>query len=72
MNRFALLPAIIGCWLIAQSVSADVPHLLNYQGRVAVSGTNFDGTGQFKFALVNGGSSTTAQATVSATVVFGF
>ena len=72
MNRFALLPAIIGCWLVARSVSADVPHLLNYQGRVAVGGTNFDGTGQFKFALVNGGSSTTAQATASANVVFGF
>ena len=33
---------------------AQVPGLLNYQGRVAVSGTNFTGTGQFKFALVAG------------------
>ena len=27
--------------------------MLNYQGRVGVGGAVFDGTGQFKFALVN-------------------
>lgn len=32
---------------------AAVPQLINYQGRVAVGGTAFDGTGRFKFALVN-------------------
>jgi hypothetical protein len=32
---------------------AQVPHLINYQGRVAVDGVNFDGSGQFKFALVD-------------------
>jgi hypothetical protein len=31
-----------------------VPHLINYQGRMVVNGVNFDGNGQFKFALVNG------------------
>ncbi len=36
-----------------------MPPLLNYQGRVAVSGVNFDGTGLFKFALVNATGSTT-------------
>jgi hypothetical protein len=30
-----------------------VPDLLNYQGRVLVSGVAFGGTGQFKFALVS-------------------
>ena len=30
-----------------------VPQLLNHQGRVAANGINFDGNGQFKFALVN-------------------
>ena len=34
--------------------NAQVPQIINYQGRVGVNGTNFDGTGQFKFALVNG------------------
>ncbi|MDA7525226.1 galactose oxidase [Verrucomicrobia bacterium] len=33
---------------------AETPGLLNFQGRVLVAGTVFDGTGQFKFALVNG------------------
>lgn len=36
----------------AQAI-AQVPHLLNYQGRVTVDNVNFHGEGQFKFALVN-------------------
>lgn len=39
------------------SVSADVPQLLNYQGRVVVDNVNFDGLAGFKFALVNGDAS---------------
>ena len=35
------------------SLHAQVPQVINYQGRVAVGGTNFTGTGLFKFALVN-------------------
>lgn len=31
---------------------AEVPNLINYQGKVLVGGTPFNGTGQFKFALV--------------------
>ena len=37
----------------ATALEAQVPQLINYQGRVAVGGVNFDGSGQFKFALVN-------------------
>lgn len=33
--------------------SAAVPSLLNHQGRIAVNNVNFEGTGLFKFALVN-------------------
>jgi hypothetical protein len=49
--------------LIASAIvtQAQVPQLINYQGRVAV-GTppvNFDGSGHFKFALVNANGSTT-------------
>src|SRR5437899_2972810 len=51
---------------------AQVPQLLNYQGRIAVNGTNFTGTGQFKFALVDGGTNLTRTATGTATVVYGF
>jgi N-acetylneuraminic acid mutarotase len=34
---------------------ADVPHLITYQGRLAVGGSAFEGTGQFKFALISPG-----------------
>jgi hypothetical protein len=47
------------CSLLSAAAQAAVPLLLNHQGRIAVSGTNFQGTGQFKFALVNANGSTT-------------
>ena len=42
--------------LTAMALHAQVPQILNYQGRVAVGipAVNFDGTGAFKFALVQG------------------
>ena len=40
-------------FLAATALHAQVPQLINYQGRVAVGGVNFDGSGQFKFALVD-------------------
>ena len=40
--------------LCAYTATAQVPHLLNYQGRITAAGVNLDGPGQFKFALVNG------------------
>ncbi|MBP6506106.1 MAG: hypothetical protein KA257_00955, partial [Opitutaceae bacterium] len=39
----------------ASAATAQVPQLLNYQGRVVVGSSNFNGTGQFKFSLVDGG-----------------
>ena len=46
--------AIVGfLCLVCATVHAQVPQLLSYQGRVVVSSTNFNGTGQFKFALMN-------------------
>src|SRR5687768_16812606 len=45
--------------LTATALRAQVPQLINYQGRVAVNGVNFDGSGQFKFALVNAAGTTT-------------
>lgn len=33
--------------------AGDAPGILNHQGRIAVNGVNFDGAGQFKFALIN-------------------
>ncbi len=52
MNIFIFLPAII--YLLAyQELRAQVPAILNFQGRVVVGEVNFDGGGLFKFALVN-------------------
>jgi hypothetical protein len=39
--------------LLTFPLAAQIPNLIPHQGRVAVNGVNFDGTGQFKFALVN-------------------
>ena len=44
--------------LLAAAAPAQVPPLLNYQGRVVVGTTNFDGPGQFKFVLTNGAGTT--------------
>lgn len=39
--------------LATLSASAQVPQIINYQGRITVGGMNYDATGLFKFALVN-------------------
>ena len=39
--------------LASPALQAQVPQFINYQGRVAVGSTQFDGTGKFRFALVN-------------------
>ena len=55
---FAL--ALVAFFLVLTLPSpAAVPQLINHQGRIAVNGTNFEGSGQFKFALVNSTGSTT-------------
>src|SRR6187402_3818991 len=45
-----------------------VPQLMNYQGRVTVAGTNFDGTGWFKFSLVDAGANQNKTATATCTI----
>jgi len=50
---------IVYLFIAATFAHAQVPQLINYQGRIAVGGTNFTGTGQFQFALVNNGASQT-------------
>lgn len=47
------------CCLIIPQVARGVPQLIGYQGRVTVDGSLFEGTGQFRFALVNGDGSAT-------------
>src|SRR5664279_126931 len=59
-RAFALLLSVNGI-LHAGAVipPSGVPQILNYQGRVAVGTVNFNGTGSFKFALVNAAGTTT-------------
>ena len=49
---FVSLLAFSSALGVVESVAA-VPQLLNHQGRIAVAGVNFNGSGQFKFALVD-------------------
>jgi trimeric autotransporter adhesin len=50
---------ILGVWAAASPAKAQVPQLISYQGRVIVGITDFSGTGQFAFALVNTDGTTT-------------
>lgn len=54
-----LFPAVLLTASQVPRATAQVPQLINYQGRVRVSGADFSGTGQFKFALVSSSGSTT-------------
>lgn len=56
---FHRLLLLVVSFVLMPLARADVPRLLNHQGRVAVNGIHFEGTGQFKFALVNEGGTTT-------------
>src|ERR1041385_6383787 len=49
--RLAAVALLTGA---AGQAIAQVPTMISYQGRVQVDGTNFSGSGQFKFALVQG------------------
>jgi hypothetical protein len=58
INRHFLAAVAICALLLPDAAPGQVPNLINYQGRVVVGSTNFNGTGQFKFALVDGGGTT--------------
>lgn len=54
--KTSLLAALILGTLLP--LPAQVPQIINYQGKITVAGAPFTGTGQFKFALVNEDAST--------------
>ena len=58
MNTFLILRTLVLLFPAATALHAQVPQLINYQGRVAVKGVNFDGSGQFKFAIVDAAGTT--------------
>ena len=62
---------LLSLGLIHVSLAA-VPGILNYQGKIATEGVNFEGTGNFKFALVDGGTALSQRATVIAELAYGF
>ena len=51
MKRIILL-VLFGVYTAICEVSAQIPPLIHYQGRVVAGGTNLSGPGQFKFALI--------------------
>ena len=63
-----LAAALCSLALVTTPASAGAPRpKIPYQGRIVVTGTNFDGTGQFKFALVDS-HETPVPATATATI----
>ena len=53
MKHFTFFLLLLAATLACGTLRAQVPPLVNYQGRVAVDAVNFEGVGQFKFAFVN-------------------
>ena len=53
MNIDKILRTILALLMSTLAVHAQVPALLNHQGLISAGNTNFTGTGQFQFALVN-------------------
>ena len=45
--------------LLFSFTAIGAPSILNHQGRIAISGVNYDGTGYFKFALIANGATET-------------
>lgn len=52
-KRVIFLIGVCGLMVLVGYVYADIPHMINYQGVVEVDGVRFNGTGYFKFAIVN-------------------
>jgi len=60
MNHSHILFTLALLLLGIHSSWSQVPQLINLQGRIVVDGTNFDGNGLFKFALVRASDHTTS------------
>lgn len=70
LHRLAL--ALLAATLTPLGLQAALPDAVPYQGRVAVDGTNFTGTGQFKFAVYEHDTGTFTPASATATISGGF
>ncbi len=59
MKALRIFVTLVLVFVLLGRVVAQVPQLINFQGRVTVAGVPFPGGGQFKFALVSGAGTTT-------------
>ena len=59
MNITMLRTLVLSVALAAASAFGQAPGIISHQGKVTVGGNSFTGTGQFKFALVDGDSPAT-------------
>lgn len=56
---------------VSLTAPAQITPVITYQGRLSAAGTNFTGTGQFKFAFVTHGTNMARGATATATLTNG-
>lgn len=54
-----LICLVLAFTIALEPAHSQVPMYINYQGKVAVEGANFTGTGQFRFAIVSKNATTT-------------
>ncbi|HYR59319.1 MAG TPA: hypothetical protein VEO95_11835, partial [Chthoniobacteraceae bacterium] len=59
MKTHTLAAIALLALFVVEPLRAQVPQMINYQGRIAAHGVNFDGAGQFRFALVDASGATT-------------
>ena len=52
IGRWALPALLLPAFLTTADLRAEVPGIIHHQGRLAIHGTNFNGSAQFKFSLV--------------------
>jgi hypothetical protein len=69
----SLLPfALLAAALVPNTLRAAIPDAVPYQGRIAVTGTAFTGTGYFKFAVYQHANGNFTPAKATATISGGF
>lgn len=72
-KRYYLFTAALVCAIVSiASPAKSAPAAIHYQGQVSVGGTTFDGTGYFKFAIVDDGTEHIVPASATASVTNGF
>lgn len=54
-----ILVLLLATFALSSLCTAQVPQIINYQGRVAVGGKSFNGVGQFNFSFINADGSQT-------------